>query len=443
MEAIILDFLDGLRMIRVGSLPPGLAGILRLPGSKYVANRAFLLAALAQGTSVIENAPDNQDMERARDFGSFLGADLRREGEEWRVRGVGGCPEWKKPRVFFCGESGTLARWALALATLSSDPIRLEGAPRLQERPMAELVSVLMTLGARIEPESARGLPLSISGPLRGGQVTLSGQVSSQFGSALLTLAPLLPEGLILDFTHPPVSRSYLELTLETMRTFGVSGRRGPVWHLEVPGGGHYQATRFRIDPDPVLAGYFMALPAVLGGSLQLPGLIPGEAGEWRVAGLLSRMGLSVRTGAEGLTVQSSGAPLRALGTVDLSDAPDGVPTLAVLAGLAESGTTRFTGIGHLRYKESDRLQDLASEMAAAGLDVRVEAGDLVIQGGGRLQPVVLDAHGDHRLAMSFALLAVACPGLSIRGEASVAKSFPDFWRRLESLGISWIPVHD
>ncbi len=430
-------------MIRVGTLPQKFAGMLRLPGSKYVANRAFLMAALARGTSVIENAPDNQDIERARDFGFFLGADLCRDGEEWLVRGVAGCPEWRKPKVFFCGESGTLARWALALATLSSDPIRLEGAPRLQERPMAELVSVLMNLGARIEPENARGLPLSISGPLRGGRVTLSGQVSSQFGSALLTLAPLLPEGLVIDFTHPPVSRSYLELTLETLRTFGVSGRCDPDWHLEVPGGQHYRATRIRIDPDPVLAGYFMALPAVLGGSLHLPGFFPKDAGEGRVATLLSRMGLSVRAGAEGLTVLASGEPLCALGTVDLSDAPDGVPTLAVLAALAESGTTRFTGIGHLRYKESDRLLDLAREMVAAGLNVRVEAGDLVIHGGGRLQPVVLDAHGDHRLAMSFALLAVACPGLSIRGEASVGKSSPDFWRRLESLGISWVPARD
>ncbi len=186
-----------------------------------------------------------------------------------------------------------------------------------------------------------------------------------------------------------------------------------------------------------------MALPAVLDGSLHLTGFIPEASGEGRLAGLLARMGLSIQTGAEGLTVLAPEKPLRALGTVDLSDAPDGVPTLAVLAALAESGTTRFTGIGHLQYKESDRLLDLASEMTAAGLKVQVEAGDLVIQGGGRLQPVVLDAHGDHRLAMSFALLAVACPGLSIRGEASVGKSCPDFWRRLETLGISWVPVRD
>jgi 3-phosphoshikimate 1-carboxyvinyltransferase len=427
-------------MIRVAAWPRRLEGTIRLPGSKYIANRAFLMAALAQGTSRIENAPDNRDLERTRAFASFLGAGLQPEGDFWQVQGVGGRPVWETPRVFFCGESGTLARWTLALSALSLEPIRLEGASRLQERPMAELVSVLVALGAQVEPATARGLPLSVSGPVRGGRVTLSGQVSSQFGSALLTLAPLLPEGLTIDFASSPVSRSYLDLTLETMRRFGVEGGRDSEWHFEVPGGQDYRATRIRIAPDPVLAGYFMALPAVLGGSIHLPGLVPDGSGEGRLIELLGRMGLPVRVHTDGLTVLAPDGPLRALGTVDLSDAPDGVPTLAVLTALVGEGTSRLTGIGHLRFKESDRLLDLAGEMVAAGLSVQVEGEDLVIAGGGRLRPVVMDAHGDHRLAMSFALLAMACPGLAIRGEESVGKSFPDFWRALGQLGISWTP---
>ncbi|MHB1765973.1 MAG: 3-phosphoshikimate 1-carboxyvinyltransferase [Gammaproteobacteria bacterium] len=418
--------------------PPGpIRGVWTMPGSKYQANRALILAALAHGDSRIENCPDNDDLERAERFISWMGADLKKEKRVLRIRGVSGVPKITPNDEFSCGASGTLARWALAVMALAHEPSRITGEGRLLERPMGELVTALRMLGARIEPEEAQTLPVHIQGPLKGGRITLSGRVSSQFGSALLTVAPLTALGLTLEFQSPPVSASYLALTLQTMRDFGARFEQVSAASWVVPGGQAYRAAQIRIAPDPVLASYFMALPAVTGGSIRIADLKPEDSGESRFAGLLEAMGFGVTTDASGVLIEEPAHGLQALGSIDLADAPDIVPTLAVLAALAPGGTTTLTGIGHLRYKESDRLHDLALELNRAGLHAQAGPDALRIDGGGRLRAATLDVHGDHRLAMSFALLAIAKPGLVIRGEESVAKSYPGFWKALERIWAS------
>ncbi len=428
--------MPGRSMIRYRKKPAPIRGVVAVPGSKYLANRVLLLAALARGESRVENCPSNEDLDRAEQFISWIGADIRRQNEARSVRGVSGLPKVTPNGEFSCGASGTLARWSLAILALARAPSRITGEGRLLERPMGELVAALERLGARIEPQGAQTLPVSIQGPLEGGRVVLSGRVSSQFGSALLAIAPLTPSGLILDFEAPPVSASYLALTLQAMGDFGVKYEEVGKSSWVVPGGQSYRATKFRIAPDPVLASYFMALPAVTGGSIRIPDLKPGTGGESRFVGLLQAMGGGVEADASGVTIREPAQGLRPLGSIDLADAPDIVPTLAVLAALAPQGTTILTGISHLRHKESDRLYDLALELARAGLYVTAEADALRIEGGGRLKCVTLDVHGDHRLAMSFALLAIAKPGLAIQGEESVGKSFPGFWQALERLGL-------
>lgn len=420
-------------MIRFERTPDPIRAFWTAPGSKYQANRAFILAGLADGESWLENCPDNDDLARARAFIEWIGARVEEEGAGFRIHGVAGRPRTGREREFSCGASGTLARWALAVMalTLTDEPTRITGQGRLLERPMGELIVALRTLGARIEPPAAETLPVRVCGPLHGGRLTLSGRVSSQFGSALLTVAPLTVEGLALDFESPPVSAGYLTLTLEMMRRFGTRCEEISPASWRVPGGQVYHGTRIRIAPDPVLASYFMALPAVIGGSIRIPDLRSQERGEARFAALLEAMGCRVTVDGAGILIGEPVRGLQALGPIDLADAPDIVPTLATLAALVPHGTTRLSGIGHLRYKESDRLNDLAQELNRAGLRVEVESDGLRIEGGGRLRTVTLDAHDDHRLAMSFALLALARPGLSIQGEHSVAKSFPGFWEAL------------
>ncbi|EQD34230.1 3-phosphoshikimate 1-carboxyvinyltransferase, partial [mine drainage metagenome] len=376
-------------------------------------------------------------LERAERFISWMGATLQQEKESLLIRGVSGLPKHAQAGEFSCGASGTLARWALAVMALAHEPSRITGEGRLLERPMGELVTALRMLGARIEPREAETLPVRVQGPLKGGRITLSGRVSSQFGSALLTVAPLTALGLTLAFRSPPVSAGYLALTLQAMRDFGARFEQVSATAWMVPGGQAYHGRRIRIAPDPVLASYFMALPAVTGGSIRIADLKPDDSGESRFAGLLEAMGFGVTIDAGGVLIEEPLQGLRALGSIDLADAPDIVPTLAVLAALAPRGTTTLTGIGHLRYKESDRLNDLALELNRAGLRVQAGPDGLRIEGGGKPRVTTLDAHGDHRLAMSFALLAIAQPGLTIQGEESVTKSYPGFWQALKRISAS------
>ena len=421
-------------MIRFTQPPDPIQGSWTVPGSKYEANRALILAALAQGESWIENCPGNEDLDRAERFVSWIGAGLEKTEGTLRIQGVSGQLKLPLAGEFSCGASGTLARWALAVVALAHEPSRITGEGRLLERPMGELVMALRSLGGRVEPPNAKTLPVLVQGPLKGGRITLSGRVSSQFGSALLTVAPLTALGLTLAFEEPPVSASYLALTLQLMRDFGARFEQVARDSWIVPGEQAYRAIRLRITPDPVLASYFMALPAVTGGAIRIRDLKPGQVGESRFAGLLEAMGFRVATDAGGVLVEAPRQELQALGVIDLADAPDIVPSLAVLAALVPRGTTTLTGIGHLRYKESDRLGDLAGELNRAGLRVQAGPDSLRIEGGGRLRTCTLDAHGDHRLAMSFALLALAKPGLGIQGEDAVAKSCPRFWQMLGRL---------
>jgi 3-phosphoshikimate 1-carboxyvinyltransferase len=420
-------------------LPSGrLEGTVRVPGSKSITNRALLVAALAPGTSVLVNPLESTDTAVLADILGRLGARVDRSGPHWTVEGpLRGLPEGAALNV---GDAGTPARFLAALLSTLPGTYVLDGSSRMRERPMGPLVDALRSLGARIEALSGEGfLPLRIhGGTLGGGRVAIRGDVSSQFLSALLLVSPLVPGGIALDIRGPAVSAAYRELTKRTIAAF--SG---------APGAG-YRSCRYRVPGDDSAACLPIAGALVSGGrvalscldrdSLQPDAVFRGWAAE--AGGILTWQ--NDYEGDEGdgvLEVAGPPAGARALRPVvaDVDPAPDAALPLAALVAFAP-GRSVLSGVVRLREKESDRLAAALDLLARAGASARVEGGEaprLVIEGAaGRPRAASFLSHGDHRVAMAAAVLALALPGdCTLDDPTVVAKSWPGFFSAWNALG--------
>lgn len=475
--------------ISPGTAP--LSATVRVPGSKYEANRLLLVAALTDGRSTILGAPAGDDLRAVLAALPALGARVEvrsREGrpEEVRVQGLA-APERRHPpragpaapfpapsepatpsgeaATVDVGESGTLLRLLTAAAATSPAPLRITGAGRLGERPLSGLVRALRSLGAEIRgpnrAEAGGNLPLLVrsgrpEGGLEGGRVLLPADETSQFASALLIAAGRATGALDLELEHDPVSASYLDLTVAVLGRCGVTvERRGPrAWR--VPAGARYRAGTRSVSGDWTSASYAFAAAALAPGRVRVLGLDPASpVGEREFPAVLRRLGCRVEesAGTEGFAVTvSGGTRLRGV-EADFSRMPDAAPTLAALAPFA-AGATRLTGVGHLRHKESDRIEALREGLLRLGAGVAVSADSLTITpaearpearpetlSGARPEdlsgrPPTFDPRGDHRIAMAFALAGLRLPGVRIRDAGVVAKSFPAYWEFLRELGL-------
>ncbi len=403
------------------------------PGSKYVANRLLLLAALAPGASRIEGAPRNEDIEAATAGLRALGVDIRERPGGVLI--VGGTPDaWnerREPATVDVRESGTLLRFLAALAATLPFPVRLTGRGRIGERPMEELLRALEQLGARIDR-----YPLTVLSPaLRGGRVAVATGESSQFASALLLASPRIKGGLDLELSGTPVSASYLELTASLLEQSGARVERTQGGYRTF--GDRPRPGVHRVPADWTAASALFGAAAVTGGTIRVPNLDPQAVeGERRFPETLQRMGCRVE--ARGTTVSVTGSrPLRGVRT-NMATMPDAAPTLAVVAALAAEGETRISGVAHLRHKESDRIAALADGLRRLGAGVEVGEDSLAIRPGDALRtpPERLDSRRDHRIAMAFALAGLVVPGgVRITHPDAVRKSFPGFWDALRDLG--------
>lgn len=404
---------------------------LTLPGSKSYTHRALIAAALAEGESLLTNALRAEDTELTAQALSLMGAELEWEEHTVRLRGTGGR---LKPvtEPIFLGNSGTSMRFLTAVAALGQGTYRLTGTPRLCQRPMGELLAALRSLGAQATSEKGNDCPpVTVQGGgLKGGEVQLSGSLSSQYVSALLLVAPLTPEGLDLTVTGELVSRPYVDITLSVLSAFGITYERQEYRRFLVPGGQAYQARHYEIEADASSASYFWAAAALTGGQVTIANLsLDSAQGDIDFLAVLGRMGCRLRSSPEGLTVE--GGPLKGI-EMDMSAMPDLVPTLAVLAAYAE-GETVISGVAHLRHKESDRLAAMVSELGKMGISAEETPDGLRIVGG-TPHGAEIDPHGDHRIAMSFAVAGLKTEGMVIRDPDCVAKSFPDFWEYMEKI---------
>ena len=416
------------RLIRPLDHPVG--AVVSVPGSKSIANRALICAALARGTSELTNVPDGDDTMAMLACLRALGLDAEFDQGRVSITGVG--PSWSdQPRTLHAALAGTTSRFVTALAALGSGPITIDGHPPLRRRPFGPLHEALAQLGVGISSgESFGTLPATVTGPPSTGDVEVRGDISSQFVTALMLIGPYLPGGLRLRLTTELISRPYVELTSSVMDWFGCDGV-----HVSTDGvtvaPGEYRPSDVFVEPDASSASYPLAIAAVAGGSVEIAGLgrhaLQGDA---RFADLLAAMGCTTERTDVGVTVRREG-PLHGI-DVDMSDVSDVVPTMAIVAAVADT-PTRIRGVGFIREKESDRLGDLARELRRAGVDI-VETDDgLDVSPSLRLlHPARLATHHDHRLAMAFAVLGAVCPGIEVEDPDVVSKSWPSFWTMLD-----------
>jgi len=433
-----------------------------LPGSKSLTNRALVAAALADGTSVLRNVLFAEDtllmMEALRALGIALTSD-----ENNCVVELTGCrghiPE--SEANLFCGNSGTTIRFLTAMVAVGQGRFHLDGIARMRKRPIGGLVEALQALGAGIEYPGEEGFaPVVVHAHgLRGGHVAFDSPQSSQLVSALLLAAPYASRDVFVQVAGDVPSIPYLKMTTAIMERFGVAvledlgdsrarglpaGRgvgspaaqeRHGTLRFIVEAPQRYQAASLSIEPDASNATYFLAAPAIAGGRVVVQGLgLESLQGDIGFVDVLERMGCGVSREPTRLFVEGPPEGVRLRGIdVDLNDMPDTVPTLAVLALFADSPTT-IRNVATLRVKETDRLTALHRELSKLGATVDELPDGLIIRPPDRLAPAAIDTYDDHRMAMSFALAGLKCPGLVINDPQCCAKTFPDFFERFERM---------
>ncbi len=420
--------------VRVRPIPPPNATV-RLPGSKSLTNRYLLCAALADGVSTLAGASLSDDAERMIAGLAALGISTERRGEELNVCGCRGfLPE--TTAEIDAGNAGTAMRFLAALACTGRGRYRIDGSPRMRERPIGPLVDALCALGAQIGYDGATGFPpltIAASG-LEGGLAEFRAPQSSQFVSAVMMVAPCAVRDVLVRVHGPLLSRPYVAMTLGVMESMGVESLESCGGRFIVPGSQRYRAERYAIEPDASAAAYFWSCAAITGGSVRVAGLTrASRQGDVAYADVLARMGCELSESGDGIGV--AGPPrgrLRGV-SVDLNEMPDTAQTLAVTALFAD-GPTHIAGIENLRIKETDRIAALAQELTRLGARVDAAAGSLTIHPPAQLAPASIETYDDHRMAMSFALAGLAGGPVLIRNAGCVSKSFPGFFETLAEL---------
>jgi 3-phosphoshikimate 1-carboxyvinyltransferase len=413
------------------------SGTVRMPGSKSLSNRALLLSALAEGSTLLVDLLDADDTRVMRDALAALGVGLTPVDDGLRVDGCAGRFPRREARLFL-GNAGTAFRSLTAALAFADGRYELDGVPRMRERPIGDLVDALNDLGARIRYAAKAGYPPLLIEPahaLRASRVAVRGDVSSQFLSGLLMATPMVapPEGVRIDVQGTLISRPYVDMTVALMRRFGVAVRDEGHAFI-VPPATYRSAGRFEVEGDASGASYFLALGAIAGGPVRVEGVGRDSVqGDIRFADALAAMGATIEVGTA--YVSAAGPKtgrLRAI-DADFNHIPDAAMTIAVAALFAD-GPSTLRNIGSWRVKETDRIAAMAAELRKLGAVVD-EGGDwLRVTPPANWREATIDTYDDHRIAMCFALAAAAGLPVHIREPRCVAKTFPDYFERLATL---------
>jgi len=410
-------------------------GVVRLPGSKSISNRALLLAALADGATVLSRLLDADDTRVMIEALRALGVQIEVEGDTARVRGCGGRFPARNADLFL-GNAGTATRSLTAALAFADGRYRIDGVARMRERPIGDLVTALNALGARIEYEGTAGYPPLRIDPaqrLLREEVAIRGDVSSQFVTGLLMAAPLIaPEhGLRVQVAGELISQPYVAMTVAMMKLFGVEVQRsGDVF--VVPRARYASPGALAVEGDASSASYFLALGLLAGGPVRVEGVGRDSVqGDVAFADLLQAMGAHIERGDDWIEARASGG-LRAVDW-DCASIPDAAMTAAVVAMFAP-GRTTLRGIASWRVKETDRIAAMATELRKLGAAVEEGPDCISVNGPTRLREATIDTYDDHRIAMCFALAAAGGLPVHIRDPGCVSKTFPRFFAELSAL---------
>lgn len=406
--------------------------VWRVPGSKSITNRALVLAALSEGTSQLSGVLHSDDTRHMRTALQQLGVDIR-DVDETTLLVTGGRARLRAPEVpLFVGNSGTTVRFLAALATLVPGPVTLVGDEHMQKRPISDLVNGLSQLGVRVECETGCP-PLTVhGGSLPGGTVTMPGDKSSQYFSALLMAAACAEGPIELKVSGSLVSRPYVEITTQMMRSFGAKvATSDGAFRVTPTKDSSYVPHPYAIEPDASSASYAFACAAATGLTVVVPHLGQGALqGDYRFVDLLEQAGAEILRAHDNTQVRGTGTFCGL--QVDMHHISDTVMTLAALAPLAV-GTTRIENVANIRIKETDRLEATVNELRRLGQEVTSGADWLQVQPRG-ITPCIVRSYSDHRIAMAFAILGLCRAGVSIEEPACVAKTYPTFWNDLRAL---------
>jgi len=402
-----------------------------VPGSKSLSHRFLMAAALSDGDCIIKNCLISEDTLLSMSALRQLGVTIRVEGKQIQVKGKNGRFDACQEPVYL-GNSGTSLRFVCALAALGQGQYTITGTQRMQERPVQDLLDGLEMIQVPAKSVNANGCPpVTIhSGNRMGGRAKLRCAKSSQYLSAMLLIAPCTQAGIEIQVTEGPVSKPYVDLTRDVMQQFGIQVEQTGYETFSIAGGQTYAHGVCTVEPDCSQAGYFWAAAAIARGDVKVKGTyLNMRQGDVGVVRLLESMGCQVVEEEDGVRV--AGGDLCAIET-DMSDMPDMVPTIAVVAAFAR-GKTLIKNVSHLKIKESNRIEAVVRELNKMGIHALATDDGLMVEGG-KPHGAVIDTYNDHRIAMSFAIAGRVVPGMEIRNPGCVEKSFPNFWEVFERL---------
>ena len=422
-----------------------IGGVVKAPPSKSYSHRAVILASLAKGTSRLYDMLYSEDTLASIRVCEALGAQINRNDDCLEVIGTGGKLHNSSTDPIDLANSGTTLRLMTSVSALSDNEVVLTGDESLQTRPMGLLMDALMPLG--VETESLKGnekAPILIKPGYVGGDTNIYGNVSSQFISSILISSPLSDNGVTLYVLPEFKSKPYVDMTVDIMRKFGVKLLKGYYLKHEECDKQHqscridefkvrrqcYESCDYTVEGDYSSASYLLALIAINGGKARIKNLFRNsKQGDKLILDILQKMGAKVIRGEDYVDIGSDGN-LKAI-DIDLSNAPDLLITVAVLAAMAE-GTTNITGVAHARVKETDRIDTTCRELEKLGCKLVEREDGMSITGG--VNSGVVDSHGDHRLAMAFSLIGLKHDIKITNGEVFDV-SFPNFIESMAELG--------
>lgn len=404
--------------------------VVRVPTSKSITNRVLIAAALANGISEINHFSTADDCRLMIEALRKFGVRIEEIGNKLIVTGTAGTI--KAPETdLYVANAGTTMRFLAGLAALADGSTIIYGDERMNSRPIGDLTTVLEQLGIRTESNNGYPPVKIYGGKLKGGVVHIDPSKSSQFVSSILLIAPYATSNVDLLLSRRVASKPYIDITTDVMQSFGADVQENTNGY-SINSTKRYQPTSYIIEGDYSSASYFFATAAVTGGKVTVQNLNPhSEQADARFLEVLQKMGCTVIKDVSGITVV--GSPKLSGITIDMNQMPDIVPTLAVIA-LFANGKTKIENVAHLRFKESDRLFALATELRKLGAEVTEFDDRLEIVPKEKYIGVEIETYNDHRLAMSFAVAGLKIPNISILNPACVKKSFPEFWEEFGKL---------